>query len=597
MNRLGSPGEHQLDVIPAHVIGTPPVFEYHPFRSIDFKEQANIRKQAALCTAERLSTCDAEFYMDFTFMRSSTDDYKRPNKATDRVVNSYDGYSSHLIVIDGASRRVWAFLTKSKEPPLDILRSFMSKFGIGRGVVRTDQGGELARSALFHDMMLRDSGYVVEPTGVDSPLQNGGAEIYNNTLAVKVRTLLYGSGLPAKFWSAALLHAVYLHNRLVHSATGKTPYKGWYGRKLDITHLKTFGSWVCVKRTGSRRCKLDQHDFTGIFLGYTATDQNITYLNLDSGIVKSCHHAVFDEAWYLQLTRPPAAHLLYDLGLDAEDESMTVTGPLHHPTPIGTVAPVSVKWPHMHSKKIFPPPISLLSPLPLRVTTPPDPNIIAARATRLRSRDDNKSKKQIAADVVTEYLIGPDDMAMIYVSPDPFGSAFKENLDIRKFDLSTHRTAGLCFFEKDGRVYLASMAPSTPGAHVPRWWTRIRGAWLININGTPVSTISDAQRVFHELSMDGSPSCTLLFSHPEVKPNISNKGLPIMSTSNFSQYTHDQLNNRMDLLEEGLRFQHNRSYEIVDSGDVLNYTTRVMKRQTPGSSRLGRLAGFGVSSA
>jgi hypothetical protein len=47
MLRFGSPGEHQLDVLPQHVIGTPSVFEYHPFWFIDFKEQAYIRKQAA----------------------------------------------------------------------------------------------------------------------------------------------------------------------------------------------------------------------------------------------------------------------------------------------------------------------------------------------------------------------------------------------------------------------------------------------------------------------------------------------------------------------------------------------------------------------
>jgi hypothetical protein len=74
--------------------------------------------------------------------------------------------------------------------------------------------------------MLKDFDYVVEPMGLDSPFQNGGAEIYNNTLRVEVQTLLYGSGLPAKFWLVALLHLVYLHNRLVHSATNKTPYEG-----------------------------------------------------------------------------------------------------------------------------------------------------------------------------------------------------------------------------------------------------------------------------------------------------------------------------------------------------------------------------------
>jgi hypothetical protein len=78
-------------------------------------------------------------------------------------------------------------------------------------------------------MMLDEFGYVVEPTGADSPSQNGGAEINNNTLAIKVQTLLYGSRLPTKFWSMAILHAVYLHNQLIYSAINPTPYEARYG--------------------------------------------------------------------------------------------------------------------------------------------------------------------------------------------------------------------------------------------------------------------------------------------------------------------------------------------------------------------------------
>jgi hypothetical protein len=89
--------------------------------------------------------------------------------------------------------------------------------------------------------------------------------------------------------------------------------------------------------------------------------------------------------------------------------------------------------------------------------------------------------------------------------------------------------------------------------------------------------ISDAQAVFQKLSATQAPTCTLLFSHPEITPDISNKGLLIMSASDFSQFTHDQLNNRLDLLKDGLRIQCPRSYNIVKSGEVLNYTTRVMK--------------------
>ena len=40
-------------------------------------------------------------------------------------------------------------------------------------------------------------------------------------------------------------------------------------------------------------------------------------------------------------------------------------------------------------------------------------------------------------------------MAMVYMSPDPFYGSFEEELDIHKFDLSHHNTAGLNLFEKD----------------------------------------------------------------------------------------------------------------------------------------------------
>ncbi len=62
--RFGSPGKHQLDVLPSQVVGTPATFEYHPFCSIDLKEQAYIQKQAAGRMAERIPTCGAEFFME-----------------------------------------------------------------------------------------------------------------------------------------------------------------------------------------------------------------------------------------------------------------------------------------------------------------------------------------------------------------------------------------------------------------------------------------------------------------------------------------------------------------------------------------------------
>ncbi len=130
----------------------------------------------------------------------------------------------------------------------------------------------------------------------------GAPEIYNDKFGVRTHALLYGAGLPARFWSTALLHLVDLHNRLVHSETKKTPFEGYYSMKPDLSSNKVFGSRVCVHQSGKLQAKLDHHKFTGIFLGYSATDQNIVYLDLNTGVVKTSHHATFDEDRYLQLT-------------------------------------------------------------------------------------------------------------------------------------------------------------------------------------------------------------------------------------------------------------------------------------------------------
>ena len=442
MQRLGCPGEDQLDLLHGNVTGIPPSFQYHPFRFVDWKEEARIQKQAALRSAERTTTIKRRFYLDFGFMRASTQNFQRPNKAQDRVVLSYDGFSSYLLIVDEASRHVWVFLTKTKEPPMDIISAFLARHGhTNGGCIRTDQGGELARSSQLLDMVLRKYNYVMEPTGADSPSQNGAIEIYNNKLAIRARTLLYGSGLPAKYWSAALQHSVYLANRLVHTITKKTPFEAFYGIKPDIAHLKLFGSRVCVKRSGIRRAKLDKHDFKGIFLGYTATDQNIVYLDLDSGLVKRSHHAQFDEAWFLQDSRPPAAQLLYDLGMEPDGNSYSETDVVEPDIESdfrlpGTIEQITIPWPptpplmNAKSKLAIPDECAYL-PLPLRHIGSARHHQTSARAARVQTPigTPRQQRRPRSIDVMTTYDIGPTDMATIYMSPDPYFEAFEQPID------------------------------------------------------------------------------------------------------------------------------------------------------------------------
>ncbi len=61
MLRLGSPGKDQLDLLPGNATGIPPSFHYHPFRFIDWKEEARVQRQAAGKFAERTTEVGQRF--------------------------------------------------------------------------------------------------------------------------------------------------------------------------------------------------------------------------------------------------------------------------------------------------------------------------------------------------------------------------------------------------------------------------------------------------------------------------------------------------------------------------------------------------------
>ena len=76
------------------------------------------------------------------------------------------------------------------------------------------------------------------------------------------------------------------------------------------------------------------------------------------------------------------------------------------------------------------------------MTDSPAPTPLVARAARTRLNQPKLSGKALADATVTKYLIGPHDMAVIYLSPDPYGRVFDKTLDLRKWDLTRHKAGG-----------------------------------------------------------------------------------------------------------------------------------------------------------
>jgi hypothetical protein len=221
------------------------------------------------------------FIFDFGLMRASSKKYL-PQKGAPRAVTSVDGFNAYLLIADAKTRHTFVFLTVSKAPPRQILDQFLAKHGLNTGshFLCMDQGGELWRSALIRVVAAQHS-YAIEPTGSDSANQNGKVERLNGTFGVMVRALLYSPGLRPYFWSVALLHAVYLKNRLYHRSIKTTPIFAWTGLLPNLAHLRiSFGSLITARQPGKAHAKLDRHTATGIFTGYGSTTRHIKYYDL-----------------------------------------------------------------------------------------------------------------------------------------------------------------------------------------------------------------------------------------------------------------------------------------------------------------------------
>ena len=261
-----------------------------------------------------------QFHMDIGFVHG---------KQNNRIIRSHDGFDSYILITDAKTRYLWMFLCKNKNPPLKTVQLFLDQHGLKSGtrIVRTDQGGELAKSKLMQDTIAA-AGYSLEITGSDNSSQNGTVKRPHRTLANMMRAALTNSGLSAKYWSDALVHSVFIKNRLPHAAFKykSTPYTELTGTKPNMDSIRIFGSPITTRKPGRRPVKLDNHCYNGIFLRFAKTLRNIVYLDTLTKKIKTTTYATFDEAHYSSQTKPRGAQRLLQTGIPPSD---TVEQPKH----------------------------------------------------------------------------------------------------------------------------------------------------------------------------------------------------------------------------------------------------------------------------
>ena len=114
---------------------------------------------------------------------------------------------------------------------------------MGRQVVniRTDLGGELARSSEFYDLLVKDYQCGLQTTCGYSSWLNGKAERHIRTLENTARKIRGDANLSATLWCYLYEHATDVYGAMIHSVTQESPDYQWYGTRRSIYDFRVWG--------------------------------------------------------------------------------------------------------------------------------------------------------------------------------------------------------------------------------------------------------------------------------------------------------------------------------------------------------------------
>ena len=287
--------------------------------------------KAASCTAsDECEACALGKQIRFPF-KSSSSATNRPLELvhTDvcgpMPVTSIGGNNYFLTVLDDRSKLsvVQPVASKSDIPLAlkDTITLLENQSGHTTKRIRCDNGTEFINSEL--KSFCADKGIKLETTVRYTPEQNGAAERLNRTLLDKVRPMLAGASLPKNLWAEAVVTANYVRNRSPVSGRDNTPFELFFGKKPDVSHLRTFGARVYTLTPKQLRNKLQPTSEPGRFIGYPASTKGYKIL-LDDGRIILSRDVKFVEQGAPSRTQDDAP----DLGDTSDNEEET-------PKPVG----------------------------------------------------------------------------------------------------------------------------------------------------------------------------------------------------------------------------------------------------------------------
>ena len=229
--------------------------------------------------------------------------------------DSIHGFRYFLTILDDYSRHVWVVMMKNKLEGSEKIKSFVymveNQFEKKVKSIRSDNGPEF----LMQEFYAKKG--ILQRSCVYTPQQNGRIERRHQHILNISKSLMFQSKLPKKFWSYAVLHAVFLLNRIPTKILKKrSSHEVLYGQISDLSHLKLF---VCLSYASTlpiNRNKLDPRAKKCAFLGYKSGMKGYVLVDVHNSEVFVSRNVKFFDLEFpfhsLSLNPVPNTHIYID---------------------------------------------------------------------------------------------------------------------------------------------------------------------------------------------------------------------------------------------------------------------------------------------
>nr|ABB46939.2 retrotransposon protein, putative, Ty1-copia subclass, expressed [Oryza sativa Japonica Group] len=196
------------------------------------------------------------------------------------------GKKYFMRVIDNCTRFCYMYLLKTKDEALHYFKIDKAEVEnhLERKIkrLRSDRGGEYFSNEF--NSFCEEYEIIHERTPPYSPQSNGVAERKNRTLTEMVNAMLDTAGFSKEWWGEAILTVCHVLNRIPTKHKEVTPFKEWERKKLNLSHLHTWGCLVKVNVPIAKKCKLGQKTVDCVFLGYAIHSVGYRFLIVNSRV-------------------------------------------------------------------------------------------------------------------------------------------------------------------------------------------------------------------------------------------------------------------------------------------------------------------------